>query len=76
MTDKQIELLYEMAEIHYQWFQKYAPESETTYEDVLELNHLKMMSIIEGCFDCSEDMIDIIMESILKDYRDMLDSLD
>lgn len=76
LTDKQIEMLYEMAEIHFQWFQRYAPESGTTYEDVLELNHIKITSIVEGCFDCSEDMINIIMESILKDYKEMLEDLD
>lgn len=73
LTDKQIDLLYQMADIHFQWFQKYSPESKTTYEDVLELNHIKMMSIIDGCFDCSDDMIEIIFESIIKDYKEMLD---
>ena len=71
LTDKQIELLYEMSEIHFQWFHKYSPET-ATYEDVIELNHLKMISIIEGCNDCSEEMVQFIFESIIEDYKMML----
>jgi hypothetical protein len=41
LSDRQIELLYEMAEIHFAWFQKYSPESKTKFEDILELNHIK-----------------------------------
>ncbi len=70
LTDKQLDKLYEMVEIHFKWFQIYSPE--TKYEEVLELNHIKMKSIIEGCYDCSEDMIDFIFDAIIKDYNEML----
>lgn len=70
LTDKQLDKLYEMVEIHFKWFQIYSPE--TKYEDVLELNHIKMKSIIEGCLDCSEDMIDFIFDAIIRDYKEML----
>lgn len=73
LTDKQIEMLYEMAEIHFKWFQIYSPDSETTFEDVLELNHIKMMSIVEACSDSSDDIIQIIFESIIEDYRKLLE---
>lgn len=71
LTDSQLDKLYEMTEIHFKWFQLYAPD--TKYEEVLELNHIKIMSIVDGCYDCSEDMIDFIFDSIIKDYREMLD---
>jgi len=74
LTDKQMDMLCEMSEIHLQWFEKYAPESEMTYESVLKLNHQKMSDIAESCFDCSEEMIDFIFESIMRDYREMLDN--
>lgn len=71
LTDSQLDKLYEMTEIHFKWFQLYAPD--TKYEEVLELNHIKMLSIIDGCYDCTEDMIDFIFDSIIKDYKEMLD---
>ena len=72
-TDKQIEMLYEMSEIHFNWFNKYAPESPIRYEDVLRLNVVKMTDIVDSCYDCSEDMIDFVFESVIRDYKTMLD---
>jgi len=71
LTDNQIGRLYEMSEIHFKWFQIYCPD--TKYEEVLELNHIKMVSIMDGCSDCSEDMMDFIFDSIIRDYKEMLD---
>ena len=71
LTDKQLDKLYEMVEIHFKWFQIYSPE--TKYEEVLQLNHIKMMSIMDGCYDCSEDMLDFIFDAIIRDYKEMLD---
>lgn len=73
LTDRQIDMLYEMSEIHFKWFQKYSVEN-AKYEDILEMNHSKMISIIDSCQDCSEEMIDFIFESIIRDYQEMLDS--
>lgn len=70
LTDSQIDKLYEMSEIHFKWFQIYCPD--TKYEEVLELNHIKMLSIISGCSDCSEDMLDFIFDAIIRDYKEML----
>lgn len=75
-TEKQIEMLYKMSEIHFQWFQKYNTETNTKFEDVIKLNHRKMMDITESCFDCSDDMIDFIFEAIIKDYEEMLSDYD
>jgi hypothetical protein len=71
LTDSQIDKLYEMSEIHFKWFQIYCPD--TKYEEVLELNHIKMVSIMDGCSDCSEDMLDFIFDAIIRDYKEMLD---
>jgi hypothetical protein len=71
LTDNQLDKLYEMSEIHFKWFQIYSPE--TKYEEVLQLNHIKMVSIMSGCSDCSEDMMDFIFDSIIRDYKEMLD---
>lgn len=72
-SQKQIDMVWEMSEIHFQWFQKYFPDTQTTFEEVLKLNHIKMMDIVSGCDDCSEDMIDFIFESVIKDYKEMLE---
>lgn len=71
-TEKQIEMIWEMSEIHFQWFHKYFPETDITFEEVLKLNHQKMMDIASACDDCSEDMIDFIFETVIKDYKEML----
>ena len=71
LTDNQIGRLYEMSEIYFKWFQIYCPD--TKYEEVLELNHIKMVSIMDGCSDCSEDMLDFIFDAIIRDYKEMLD---
>jgi hypothetical protein len=71
LTDSQIDKLYEMSEIHFKWFQIYCPD--TKYEEVLELNHIKMVSIMDGCSDCSEDMLDFIFDAIIRDYKEMLE---
>jgi len=72
LTDKQLDMLFEMDEIHFQCFEKFYTEYEITYSEVLELNHQKMLDIVEGCVDFDEEAIDFIFESILKDYKMML----
>ena len=52
LSDIQLDMLCEMSEIHLKWFNVYSPESKTTFEEVLQLNHIKVMSIIDGCDDC------------------------
>ena len=32
-----------------------------------------MSDIAEGCFDCSEEMMDFIFECIIRDYKEMLE---
>ena len=71
LTDNQLNKLFEMTEIHFKWHQIYSPD--TKYEDVLKLNHLKMKSIIKNCHDTSEETIDFIFDSIIRDYKILLD---
>ena len=73
LSDIQLDMLCEMSEIHLKWFKLYSPEVETTFEEVLQLNHIKVTNIIDGCSDCSEDIINFIFESIIKDYKEMLE---
>jgi hypothetical protein len=73
LSDIQLDMLCEMSEIHLKWFNLYSPEVETTFEEVLQLNHIKVTNIIDGCSDCSDDIINFIFESIIKDYKQMLE---
>jgi hypothetical protein len=72
LTDKHLDMLWEMAEIHFQCFEKFYKEYDISYKSVLELNHQKMVDIASGCPDCDEEMLSFIFESIIKDYKDML----
>jgi hypothetical protein len=70
LTDEQIDILCEMSEIHFQCFEKYYKEYNISYESVLELNHKKMIEILEFCYD--ERSSRIIFNGMLKEYNDML----
>jgi len=72
LTDMHLDMLFEMADIHFQCFEKFYKEYEISYPEVLELNHKKMLDIVIGCPDFDEETLDFIFESILKDYRMML----
>lgn len=45
---EQSELLYEIAEIHLNWLHKYNKDSETTFEEILEINHNKLLTYFSG----------------------------
>lgn len=51
LTDKQLDILYQIAEVHLEWFKIYSDEPPK-YEDVLKLNHQKLMDISDSCEDC------------------------
>ena len=72
LTDRHLDLLWKMAEVHYQCFEKFYKEYAITYQNVLELNHQKMIDIARGCPDCDEEMLTFIFDAMLKDYRKML----
>ena len=44
LTIEQSELLYQIAEIHLDWIQKYNTESNTTFGEMLKLNHVKLIN--------------------------------
>ena len=65
MNDEQIEKFLELVEIHYKCFQKHYPEYNVSYENVLELNHKKILHIIEDLEDDDEFMFDLYNLSAL-----------
>ncbi len=69
LTPKHIEMLYEMADIHYACFKRYYSEYGIEYKDVLELNHKKMIGVVKN-FDAKKSTE--IFEEMLNDYKDML----
>lgn len=76
LTDIHLDLLWKMADVHYQCFEKFYKEYAITYQNVLELNHQKMLDISKGCIGCDEDMLTFIFEAMLEDYRKMLSRVD
>jgi len=44
LTIEQSEMLYQIAEIHLDWILKYNPSSKTTFEQILKLNHNKLLN--------------------------------
>jgi hypothetical protein len=72
LTNKHLEMLFEMSDIHFEWFQLYSPKSNITYVDVLKLNHKKMADLSKACLDCTEEMLDLIFQKIINDYKRML----
>jgi len=72
LSDEHLEMLWEMAEIHFQCFEKFYKEYGINYESVLELNHKKMLDIADSYSDCDPEMLGVIFQSIIKDYKMML----
>ena len=70
LTDEQIDILYEMTEIHFECFEKYYKEYQITYQSVLELNHKKMVDILKVCHN--ERSSKILFNGMIKEYSDML----
>ena len=72
MSDEQIENFLELVEIHYECFQKHYPEYNVTYENVLELNHKKILDIIEELIEGDEEFIDFMLEMLMFEYKQIL----
>lgn len=72
MNDGQMDKLLELVEVHYGCFSKHYPEYSITYENVLELNHKKILDIIEDLEEGEEDVIDFVLDQLLKEYRIIL----
>lgn len=72
MSDEQIENFLELVEIHYECFQKHYPEYNVTYENVLELNHKKILDIIEDLIEGDEEFIDFMLEMLMFEYKQIL----
>jgi len=76
LTDEHLAMLWEMSEIHYECFNRFYKEYDITFQDVLELNHRKMLDIAEGCPDCEADLLSLIFDAMTDDYKKMLDRQD
>ena len=50
LKDNQLDILYQIAEVHLEWFKIYSGEPPK-YEDVLKRNHQKLMDISDSCED-------------------------
>lgn len=72
LTDKHLDMLWEMADLHFKCFEEFYPEYGLTYQSILELNHQKMISIINSCDTATEEMLDFIFMAIIDDYKRML----
>lgn len=74
MNDEQIENFLELVEIHYECFQKHYPEYNVSYENVLELNHKKILDIIEDLEDLedNDEFIDFMLELLMFEYKQIL----
>jgi hypothetical protein len=72
LTNKQLEILYQIAEVHLKWFIVYS-DNPPKYEDVLRLNHQKLMDIVESCDGYTEEMVDMLFRGILEEYTKMLE---
>jgi hypothetical protein len=72
LNNEHLEMLCEMTEVHFQCFEKFYKEYGISYASVLELNHKKMLDISDNCIDCDPDILCFIFESIIKDYKMML----
>lgn len=72
ISDEQLIKLDELVEIHYQCFIKHYPEYKVTYENVLELNHKKILDIADDLVVGEEKVIDFVIDQLLKDYNKIL----
>jgi hypothetical protein len=75
LDDYELEMLLEVVEVHYMCFQKHYPEYNITYENVLELNHKKILDISRDLTDNQFDdgIIRYILTSLLRDYNAILE---
>ncbi len=60
---EQTEMLYEIAEIHFDWIHKYNPDSKTTFKEMLEINHGKLLNCF---FDVDYYTGDDVMDRLFK----------
>lgn len=72
MNRDQIEKFLSLVEIHYECFSKHYPEYNITYENVLELNHKKILDITSDLIEGDEEIIDFVLDQLIDDYKKTL----
>ena len=70
LTDKHIELLYEVAETHLRWYQLYYKDPPK-FDILLELNHTKLKYLIDD--DTTNKEITERLTAMKKTYQTMID---
>lgn len=72
ISDEQLDKFLELVEIHYQCFAKHYPEYNITYENVLELNHKKILEITDELVQGEEEVVDFVIDKLIKEYKQIL----
>ena len=72
LSDEQMDIFLELVEIHLECFTKHYPEYNITYENVLELNHTKIIEVMEDLIEGDEEFIDYILEQLMFEYKQIL----
>jgi hypothetical protein len=72
ISDEQLDKFLELVEIHYQCFVKHYPEYNITYENVLELNHKKILEITDELVQGEEEVVDFVIDKLIKEYKQIL----
>lgn len=70
LTNKHIEMLYEIAELHLKWYQLYY-ENPPSFDLLLELNHTKLKYLINE--KTTELEITTMLTGIKKTYQSLVD---
>lgn len=58
ITVEQSELLFQIAEIHLDWILKYNPDSDTTFKEMLKLNHVKLINCFRSDIYTEDEVTD------------------
>lgn len=72
MDDDQLEKFLELVEVHFECFCKHYLAYNITYENVLELNHKKILEVGEELIEGEEEVIDFVIDQLIKEYRNIL----
>jgi len=71
LTTKQSELLYEVAELHHEWYKMYYPTDPPALSILLELNHTKICNV--AIDDMSEKDITDILIKMKNSFQTLID---
>lgn len=67
LSDQNIELLYEVTEIHFNWLSSYNPNIK--FGDVLEINHDKIQNMLSVYDETNDDNIKKVLLILKSTYN-------